>query len=277
MRRVALATCAPGGLDPDEPALLAALGAEGIAARAVPWDARDPFDDDLVIVRSTWDYSARLGEFLEWAASVPRLANPYPVLAYSADKAYLGDLADRGHPVVATTFVPVGQSPTFPEGDVVVKPRVGAGSRGAARYGARERPAAIAHVARLHAAGRDALVQPYVTSVDEVGERALVFIDGAFSHAMTKAAMLNVDEAQRTFSYRLGRVSLARAEPDALALARAVLADQPADLLYARVDVVRDARGWVVMELELVEPSLFLAGAAGAAAALARAVARRVA
>ncbi|MDE3064824.1 MAG: hypothetical protein KGJ36_04045 [Acidobacteriota bacterium] len=275
MRRVALAT-ARLAEDPDEPLLLAALAAEGIDARALPWDEPDPFDDDLVVIRSTWDYTSRLAEFLDWARRVARLANPYDVVAYSSDKSYLGDLAARGHRVVATTYVDVGAEPAFPPGDVVVKPRVGAGSLDAARYGGAEREAALAHVARLHAAGRDALVQPYVASVDDLGERALVFIGGEFSHAMTKGAMLNVTQESRTWLYRVEAMSRARAEPDALALAREVLAGFD-DLLYARVDLVRDEGAWALMELELVEPSLFLTHAPDAASRLARAIARRVA
>lgn len=275
MRRVALAT-ARLAEDPDEPLLLAALAAEGIDARALPWDEPDPFDDDLVVIRSTWDYTSRRAEFLDWARGVARLANPYDVVAYSSDKSYLGDLAARGHRVVPTTFVDVGTEPAFPPGDVVVKPRVGAGSLDAARYGEAERGAALAHVARLHAAGRDALVQPYVASVDDLGERALVFIGGEFSHAMTKGAMLNVAQESRTWLYRVEAMSRARAEPDALALAREVLAGFD-DLLYARVDLVRDEGAWALMELELVEPSLFLTHAPDAASRLARAIARRVA
>ena len=275
MTRVALAT-AVGAHDPDQDLLLDALGAEGLEARAVPWDADDPFDDDLVVLRSTWDYTSRLAEFLAWARSVRHLANPYPVVEFSADKAYLGDLAARGIPVVATAFVDVGDEPSFPDGDVVVKPRVGAGSMDAARYRADELDEAREHVARLHEAGRDVIVQPYVESVDTLGERALIFIDGAFSHAMTKAAMLNVDQYDRTALFRYEQMTIAAAEDDALDLAREVLGERFADLVYARVDLVRDEERWRVMELELVEPSLFLSHFPPAAAALARAVRRRV-
>jgi glutathione synthase/RimK-type ligase-like ATP-grasp enzyme len=243
VRRVALATALRSD-DPDEPLLLGALADEGIDARAVPWDARDPFDDDLVVIRSTWDYSTRRVEFLDWARGVAHLANPFEVLAYSSDKVHLDDLAVHGHAVVPTTSVNVGDTATFYDGDVVVKPRVGAGSRDAARYSGAQREAALAHVAQLHDAGRDVMIQPYVDSVDEVGERALIFIDGAFSHAMTKGAMLNVEELDRSWLYRQERMSIAMAKPDALALATAVWADQPGDLLYARVDLVRWAGSW---------------------------------
>jgi glutathione synthase/RimK-type ligase-like ATP-grasp enzyme len=275
VRRVALAT-ALRAEDPDETLLLEELRAAGLAARAVAWDASDPFDDDLVVIRSTWDYTERVEEFLAWARGVAHLANPYPVVAYSADKSYLGDLAARGFPVVPTTFLAVGDDIDIPDGDVVVKPQIGAGSIDAARYSSAERHEAAAHVGRLHARGRAALVQPYVASVDTHGERALIFIDGHFSHAMTKGAMLNVAAEHRSALYRYEQMTIASAEMDALALARGVLDEVAADPLYARVDLVRQADGWALMELELVEPSLFLVHHPPAAAALVRAIRRRL-
>ena len=93
--------------------------------------------------------------------------------------------------IVPSTFCDVGGEPVFPDGRFVVKPTVGAGSIDAEKYAPGEHDRAGAHVRALHAAGRDAMIQPYVSSIDEDGERALVFIDGEFSHAMTKGAMLN--------------------------------------------------------------------------------------
>jgi len=275
-----VATCAGENVDDDSPLLLDALADEGLDAALAVWD--DPSVDwdrfDLVVVRSTWDYAARRDQFLAWARARARLANPYPVIEYSSDKHYLADLAARGVPTVRSFFCDVATAPQFPAGDFVVKPCVGAGSLDAERYGPPEHERARHHVARLHALGRDALIQPYVASVDDLGERALIFIDGVYSHAMTKGPMLNVAELDRHALYRREQVSLAVGEPDAVALAtRLLAADSLADLLYARVDLVRASSGWAVLELELVEPSLFLRFAPEAATALARAIARRVA
>ncbi|MGH9019914.1 MAG: hypothetical protein ACRDV0_02735, partial [Acidimicrobiales bacterium] len=147
MTRVAVATCAHAD-DPDSHALLAALGDEGVDADARDWDAPEVQWDayDLVVVRSTWDYATRRAEFLAWARRVRHLANPYPVIEYSSDKHYLAHLASRGVRVVASTFVDVGDEVALPDGDVVVKPAVGAGSIDAARWRADQRDAAIAHV-----------------------------------------------------------------------------------------------------------------------------------
>lgn len=288
MSRVAIATCAGVDVDPDAPLLLGALRAHGVEAEQRVWD--DPAVEwhgyDLVVVRSTWDYSARRDEFLDWAREVPRLANPYEVLVYSSDKHYLADLAARGVEVVPSHFLDVGAPSTFDwaevtgpaRGDVVVKPAVGAGSMHAERFTEADAASAFAHVADLHARGRDVLVQPYVSSVDTEGERAMVFIDGAFSHAMHKAALLNVTELDRNFLYRRRQMSLAPLDPETLAVAVRVLASAGAsDLLYARVDLVRHEGLWRVLELELVEPSLFLTHYESAAGVLAAAIARRVA
>jgi glutathione synthase/RimK-type ligase-like ATP-grasp enzyme len=277
--KIAIATCGGENVDPDSPLLLTALANEGHDALLCVWD--DPVVDwdsyELTVIRSTWDYASRREEFLLWARDVPRLWNPYEVVRYSSDKHYLGDMATRGHRVVTSFFCDVGTSPQFPKADFVVKPTVGAGSMDAARYKAYETEGASAHVERLHAQGRDVLIQPYITSVDEVGERALVFIDGEFSHAMTKAAMLNVSDLDRNKIFRWEQMSVAVAEPDAIVFAEAVLAGLDfKDLLYSRVDIVDTPEGWALMELELVEPSLFLYFEPAAAAKLARAISARI-
>ena len=280
MTRVAVVTCEGVDVDPDSPLLLEALDDLGVSAELRVWDDPDVAwnDYDLVVVRSTWDYATRRDEFLAWARGVERLLNPYRVIEYSSDKHYLGDLASRGHAVVATTFVDVGETPTFPDVDFVVKPTVGAGSIDAERYDPTQVDVATEHVARLHGLGRDVMVQPYVDSVDEAGERALVFIDAEFSHAMTKGAMLNVAQDDRDTLFRREQMSRATPEDDAVAFASRVLEEFDADdLLYARVDLVRDADAWAIMELELVEPSLFLGYDEHAAQRLASAIARRLA
>jgi hypothetical protein len=110
-----------------------------------------------------------------------------------------------------------------------------------------------------------------------MGERAIIFIDGEFSHAMTKGAMLNVEEHDRNALYRWERMSVAKAEPDAVALAEEILAGLGfGRLLYARVDVVQTPEGWALMELELVEPSLFLSFDDAAPGRLAKAIGRRL-
>ncbi len=276
MSAVAVAT-GSGVVDPDEGLLLRALEREGVEAEVRRWD--DPSARwatyDLVVIRSTWDYVNRLDEFLAWTKSVPRLANPWGAVRYSIDKRYLSQLAERGVATVPTDVVAVGETFAPPDVDFVVKPCVGAGAIDATRYRASD-PAARAHVGDLHARGRDVLVQPYVASVDHVGERDVVFIDGSLSHVMTKGALLNAPAPERTALYRREQMSRAPLDDEVVDAARAALAATGfTNLLYARVDLVNDGGRWVVMEVELVEPSLFLSFEEGSARRLARAIAER--
>lgn len=262
---VVLASCAalPAG-DGDDDELLDALRAAGHHARWAPWDETSTLDADLVVLRATWDYPERLSEFLAWVQRVPRLANPAAAVCWSADKHYLLDLAADGVPVVPTAAFAPGQTVRVPDGEVVVKPAVGAGSQGAARF--TDRAAALAHAAVLHAAGTAVLVQPFDPSVDTVGETAMVFVAGRPSHAFHKSAMLPppgsspvVDGSGRYLTERLRPVEPSvrnwRLAHQVVTAATSRLGLVPAELLYARVDVLGSAEPRL-LELELVEPSL---------------------
>jgi glutathione synthase/RimK-type ligase-like ATP-grasp enzyme len=284
MAAVVLATCAdlPDG-DEDAPALLSALDQLGVAARYQVWtDPAAKWDDALVVLRSTWDYAVRRAEFLSWARDVPRLMNALDVVEWNTDKTYLADLAAAGIPVVPTTVVPPGVVAELPgSGEYVVKPSVGAGSRGAGRFASERVDAARAHVAQLHASGHTVLVQPYLHDVDVLGERALVYIAGVFSHAVTKGAMLAPAAAHALSGadlYVEERIAPAAASADERAVGDAAVAYAAGRFgmpLYARVDLLPSDEGPVVVELELTEPSLFLGHCHGAVERFAAAIAAR--
>ena len=281
--RVALVTCAEfADLEADDRLVLAPLASHGIAAEPAVWD--DPTVDwaayDLAVLRSPWDYPARREEFLAWAARVPRLANPADVVAWNTDKRYLVDLATAGVPVVPTTWLDPGTPWTPPEtGRIVLKPAVGAGSIDAGQYDCADREhrrLAADHVARLHAAGRTVMLQPYLPAVDTYGETALLFFRGAYSHAIRKGPMLAGPDLGTKGLYKPEQISAREPTPAERAVAERVLAAVPGapDLLYARVDLIPGPDGApVLVELELTEPSLFLALARGAADRFAAAVA----
>lgn len=283
MSRVAIVTCAElPGLDPDDRALAPQLAALGIAADVVAWD--DPGADwaafDLALVRNTWDYPARLEEFLAWADRVPRLVNPAPVLRWTTDKRYLVELEAAGLPVVHTDFVEAPGHPIAPGPDgVVVKPAVGVGSVDAGRH--RDAVSAEAHVAALLAADRPAMVQPFLPGIAERGETALIYLGGAFSHAIHKGPMLPETGIVRPYGL-FQPENIAAREPTGAERTvgdetAAWLAERFGPLAYARVDVVPGPAGTpVVLECELAEPSLFLATSPGAAARLAAAVAEKI-
>jgi O-ureido-D-serine cyclo-ligase len=284
MPRIALVTARTArGTDYDMAPLLDALRAAGADAHEVDWDD-DTIDwagFDLALLRSTWDYFERLPEFLDWAARVSertRLVNPLPVLRWNTDKHYLAELARAGVPVVPSTFLEPDDDVaaildvvlnTHPGArDFVVKPAVGAGSRDAQRHSREDRSAIIAHARRLLDARRSVLLQPYLDRVDEYGETALLFFDGVFSHAIRKGPLLKRNVGPTTGLYAEETITPRTPSPDELALARHALAAIPLDnaLLYARVDLIHDGAGSPrLLELELVEPSVFVAHADGAA------------
>lgn len=269
--RVALATFDgfPDLYD-DDRLVLAPLDALGVDAVPVVWDSgADWASYDLVVVRSTWDYTLRRDEFLDWAASVPRLANPVEVLAWNTDKRYLAGLAEAGVPVVPTTFVAPGSVFEAPAYEHVVKPTVSAGARDTRRFAPGEDSST--HAQALLDAGRTVMVQPYQAAVDEAGETALLSFLGVPSHAARKDAVL-VPTLADPHDVAISPRVASEAE---LAVAKAALACVPSDspLLYARVDVVPGPDGSpVLMELEVTEPCLFLGQAPGSAERFAEAV-----
>ncbi len=274
--RIALATCAeiPDLYDDDEP-LRAALLARGADVVPAVWDdaGRDWAAYDLVVIRSTWDYHERRDAFVAWARSVPRLANAATVVEWNTDKTYLRELAEAGLPVVPTAWVTAPASLSDVAGghgwgEVVVKPAVSAGARNTLRC-LRTDAEGQALLDRIVAEGT-AMVQPYLDAVEGYGERSLLFVEGAFTHAVRRNPALSTEGEER-FDARL-----VEATPDELRLARNVLALVPEPPLYARVDMVPGPDGSpVLMELEVTEPQLFLRFSEPAAAALADAVVAR--
>jgi glutathione synthase/RimK-type ligase-like ATP-grasp enzyme len=291
---VALATCREFPLLDDEDRLLIpALAALGIGAAPAVWtDASIDWSAfDAVVIRETWDYSQDRPAFLGWTRAVGAhalLLNPGPVVEWNTDKRYLRTLAMQGMPVVPTAFVEPGDDPLAwqpPPGfaDVVVKPAVSAGSRDTMRYAAAgPLDAARAHVGALLDAGRTVMIQPYLEAVDTIGETALVFVGGEFSHAIRKGPLLVRGVAADRVEGLFVQEQIDHREPtdDELEVAQRILACIPGggtDVLYARVDLVPGPDGRpLLLELELTEPSLFLSHAAGAADRLAAAIAERL-
>ncbi|NMO88689.1 hypothetical protein HH311_02755 [Actinomycetospora sp. TBRC 11914] len=239
--------------------LVAALEARGAAARVEPWDSDEDLVGwsaaDLVAVRTTWDYSDRRDEFLAWAARVAAdsvLQNPLAVLTWNSHKRYLLELADAGVPVVPTRPVPAGTAPApLGPGRVVVKPAVSAGGRGTHRGLGPELDEVLAG---LVAVG-DALVQPAVDSIGTEGEVSLIRLGTRWSHAVRKVPAAGGFLVHERHG---GRLEDHRPTPRELEVAEAALACSPAPVHAARVDLVRLDGEPVVMELELIEPELFL-------------------
>ncbi len=253
---------------------MTALAGTGVEVEVVDWD--DPTADwsrfDRVVLRSTWDYPERLPQFLSWleqVAAVTELVNGFATVKWNLDKRYLAELHSAGIPITATSFVAPRASPSFPDGDFVVKPAVGAGSRDAASYGPDHHDIAAEHVARLHRSGTTVLVQPYLASVATDGEWPMVFFGGRFSHAASKRVTLpRAGEIRGLFATEANAGHQAnQAQIDIAQNAVDVISARLGTPSYARVDLVRDDAGaFCVLEVELIEPSLFLAQADPAAA-----------
>jgi glutathione synthase/RimK-type ligase-like ATP-grasp enzyme len=271
--------------DPDAGPLAAALATLGATSRLVAWDdtAADWASYATVVVSSTWDGIDRPAEYLAWArraASATTLVNAVETLAWDIDKIYLRTLEAAGIPVIPTTWVgPPDRMASVPGVEYVVKPSVSAGGRDTARYAPGDE-AGVRHVEALQRAGRTAMVQDYVGAVDTEGETDLVFVAGAFSHAVGKRFALTAGEGavERPWE-RMAWSGMADPSPTQRRVAEATMTAVTAALrsqpVYARVDLVTGPEGTpLVLEVELIDPYLSLDldpdGAARLAAALTR-------
>jgi hypothetical protein len=297
MIRIAVATADLAGLgiefeDQDQPLLDAAFAgrAEVSLQRwddpAVAWDRFD-----LVLLRSTWDYARRLPEFLAWIASTSRVTqilNDPATVRWNCDKSYLGELGRVGVPVVPTAYArdldgvraALAGLGADGAGQVVVKPSVSAGSNLTGRFDlADERATDLA--GQILTVGKVVMLQPFVPSVAEHGEVAVIFMGGRPSHAVRKGPLLETGGGLVGGEY-VENLTPTELDDATLAAARRVLDGfctllPGSDLLYARVDLVRDDAGELrLLELELIEPSLFLQYALGSATRLADAVLGRL-
>ncbi len=294
MRRVALVSArAARALDEDMPPLLAAFAAAGVSAEIADWDdARVGWGDfDAALLRSTWDYTEHLGEFLAWVertATLTTLLHPPTVVRWNSDKHYLAELARQGLPTVATRFCEPHQDAAQvleqfllqqQEAELVVKPAVGAGSRDTRRHARTAVAQILAHMGVLLGARRSVLLQPYLPSVDHAGETALIYLDGRYSHAIRKGPLLPSGAAATAALFAPEEITPRTAGADERAVADRILAALPfGTLLYARIDLIRGAGGEPrLLELEITEPSLFFAHAPGSAERLAVATLQRLA
>ncbi len=269
MSRIALVTSDVPLLRDEEVHWIAqALTRRGEDAEVLPWDAGDHWARfDLVVVRTPWDYFGRLDQFLAWTrdvAEVTRLVNPPEVIAWNSHKGYLADLQERGLPVLPSLRVDRG-SADVPAAvrdcgwDLVVVKAAVDGGGFKIRRGLSTAPDLQAFAAGL-AADEDVIVQPYASGI-EAGERSLVFFGGELSHAVRKVPSRGEYRSQRHH----GGAELVHSPSDAeLALAVAAMAAAPGELAYARADLIEQDGQPVLMELEVIEPDLFLRSAPGA-------------
>ena len=250
--------------DPDAAPLAAGLAATGISSSVLAWD--DPGADwsraPLTVLRSCWNYPRHHDAFLRWAeraAAASELWNPLPIVRWNSHKSYLLDLERRGILITPTSLLPRGSDLNLRTvmadrrwDEVVVKPAVSAASYKTIRAGRGSLDTGEAHLRDL-LSDRDVLVQQYLPSVEGHGERALIWIDGELTHAVRKTPRFAGDDEAASAT----AVPISSTEAD---LARRAVAAVDGPLVYARADVAPGPAGApVLMELELIEPSLFFA------------------
>ena len=256
-----------------------ALEAAGAEVVAVPWTrAGNLHDFDLVLPLVAWGYHLDYRSWLDVldrveAAGWPMI-NPPALLRWNGDKAYLAELMDAGVPTIPTLAVEACCDADLDEArrrfdceTLVIKPPISASAAGTHRLRPKDD---LPRESR----GRPMIVQPLIEEIARTGEFSLMLFDGLFSHCVVKRPRAGDFRVQP----HLGGITLPSAPPPgAEALAMKALAAAPARASYARVDIVPDDDGTLrIMELELIEPALFLdyapdQGAAFTAAILAAA------
>lgn len=269
--RVAIVTCARlPEPDPDEQLILERLNQAGLEAQLLSWDdpSSDPAGFDLCVLHSTWNYyrtPEQFGVWIERTAARTRLINPPPVVRWNLHKRYLAELERAGLPIVPTEFCDRGSERRLQAivrdrgwSEVVIKPCISAASFMTRRFRADEIGAGQAFLRQLLST-HDAMVQPYFARVETGGERAAIWLDGDATHAVEKRRRFAGDDE------RIGVCQgVTATERELLA---AALSCVPGAVHYARLDTLLDDDGQPrIGELELIEPSLFLAGCEPAAA-----------
>ncbi len=252
-------------LDADDRLVTKRLTDLGCRCASVVWSdtSFDWTTSAIGIIRSTWDYHLHHHAFARWVQEIDsktRLFNEVSLVLWNMDKTYMQDLQNQGIPIVPTIFSKAGQGKEFAAliestdwSEIILKPTIGLCTHGVRKF-SRDTDSAAAekHYQMLLGDGH-VMIQPYMHSVETYGERSLVFIDGRFTHAVRRIAFQPLALAGQAGEYA---VEATRRELD---LGYNVLACLAAPPLYARVDMVDDADNQpCVIELELIEPSLFL-------------------
>lgn len=251
----------------DDLLLVKALADIGIAATPAVWS--DPSIDwtsfDALIIRSPWDYFKRAAEFRAWldhrSAEGALMCNSREILDWNFDKAYLQDLDRAGVAIVPTICIQHNATPDIPAlarargwNEVVVKPTIGGGGYGCCRFRLEDFDRHAAGIAKtLKDCG--ILLQPFLPEIQTGGELSLLFFDGIFSHAVRKRPKAGDYRVQFQFGGTNENVPVTQ---DLIAQAARCIANAPGPTVYARVDgVIKDAK-FLLMELEIFEPLMFL-------------------
>ena len=237
----------------------------GIQVDTVPWrDEVDWNQYDAVIVRSTWDYQQAPDAFMAClqriASSSALLINPFDLMQWNIKKTYLKDLADKSVSVVPTLWYTGLEAESvmhalshFDTHTLIVKPVLSANADDTFKITRDAYQEDVADVKHLFV-DREIMIQPFLDAIVDEGEYSLFYFGGRYSHAIVKRPAKGDFRVQEEHG---GQLATYTPEASVLGIAQQALDAMPADSLYARVDVVRAKNGWAIMELELIEPSLY--------------------
>lgn len=285
MRIAFVTSAALADLTPDDRLAVAALEERGGEVTAAVWTDQsiDWNSFDSVIIRSTWDYHHHAEEFRAWIDALDAIGaplwNPPAVLRWNMKKTYLQDLERAGVPVVPTSWLSEGTSQNLETllaergwSEAIIKPVISAGASRTWRVSRSAINEAGVHLAESLELG-DVMVQPFIAEIQTRGEWSLMFTDGEFSHAVRKRPTDGDFRVQTRFG---GGSVTDNPGSDVLRAARRVLDAAPEPWLYARVDGIETATGFVLLELEMLEPALFFSHTESGIARFADAVIARV-
>lgn len=245
--------------------LQAPLAAKGWQLNNVVWHEKginwDNFD--VVVVRSTWDYQQYVDQFIAVLQSIEKshaaLENPYSVMQWNIDKRYLRDISATV-PIVPTRWYDTFDTAKvancfefFAVNEIIIKPTVSANSDDTFRLNQAAFKRSREHLTQLFN-NRSFMVQPFLNSILEEGEYSLFYFSGNYSHAILKRPAQGDFRVQEEHG---GHLFAHSPTPDMLQCAQQALAAIPGECLYARIDLIRVEEHWAVMELELIEPSLY--------------------
>jgi len=274
-----------GNILHDDRLLQDALSAIGLTSVRIDW--ADPDVDwsrfRCAVFRTTWDYYERVSEFTNWLDRIEkqtRLCNDISLIRWNLDKHYLTDLATKEIPVVNSRFIESGSSITLHQlldetgwEEAVLKPSVSGGAYHTFRVN-RGNADMLQPTVHPLIADKSFLMQPFMDEIQLTGEDTLMIIDGRYTHAVRKVATAGDFRVQDDHG---GTVHAYEPTHQQIDLAERAMVACPSPPAYGRVDMVRDQNGdWVVMELEIIEPELWLRHHPPAASYFAQAIAREV-
>ncbi|MDQ6737693.1 MAG: hypothetical protein M3Z30_08340 [Gemmatimonadota bacterium] len=272
------------GLTEDDQRAVAALSDRGARVSATVWNDSSVVWSafDCIVVRSTWDYHRHVARFREWIGSLEKagapLWNPPALLRWNMEKTYLRDLELAGVRIVPTAWLSRGTASELGAlleergwHDAVVKPVISAAANRTHRIGRADAASSQSQVTASLEIG-DLMVQPFIPEIQTRGEWSLIFLDGEFSHSVRKTPMSGDFRVQAHLG---GDATTEAAGTDVIASARKALDAVESPWLYARVDGIETANGFVLVELEMLEPSLYLVHTDSGAGRFADAIIKR--